>query len=63
MEMEVWRMAMRVGAGGENLWPACKESQVAAITYDLIHTEDLSTLDENERPESWSGLLDPNLGA
>ncbi|MDP8245994.1 MAG: HNH endonuclease [Candidatus Hinthialibacter antarcticus] len=54
--MTTWRMAFRVGTGGEELWPICFELGVAAITYDPLAKTDLSRYPEGEPKNSWQKL-------
>jgi hypothetical protein len=51
-----WRMAFRVGTGGEELWPQCLRHSVAAIHYGPVENVDLSKYAENEPSSRWRAL-------
>jgi hypothetical protein len=57
--MTVWRMAFRVGTGGEEMWLPCKRSGVAAITYPPIYDIDLSKCPRYEPKKQWAQLSAP----
>lgn len=61
--MQSWRMALRVGMHGENLWPLCRINRVAAITYDPIRTTDLTAHEDNARPLQWAELSGSQFGS
>lgn len=52
--MNFWRMAMRVGAHGDDMWPQCRDAGVAAITYDGIETTDLRGYSLSNKPRGWT---------
>jgi hypothetical protein len=54
--MTYWRMRIRDGKGGQDLWPICQEHEVAAITYDGIRDIDLRPYSENLHPPSWNQI-------
>ena len=54
--MTTYRMAMRVGSGGQDLWPLCFSLGVAAITYNPLATTDLSKYLPGEPTELWAEL-------
>ncbi len=43
--MNIWRMKLRAGSHGEDLWPICRKRRVAVITHRLIKDTDLTHLD------------------
>jgi len=57
--MRIWRMAMRVGAGGTSMWPHCRAAGVAAITYEPISRLDLSPYSTQQLPPEWAELEGP----
>lgn len=54
--MTVWRMAMRLGDGGANLYPKCVQHGVAGITYFALRNTDLSKYPEGEPRRLWDQL-------
>lgn len=46
--MNIWRMKLRAGNYGEDIWPACRERGVAAITHPPIYNVDLTRLRKND---------------
>jgi hypothetical protein len=54
--MAYWRMRIRAGAGGEDLWPFCKKSNLAAITYNGVHDVDLTPYSINHKPPGWADI-------
>lgn len=54
--MTTYRMAMRAGNGGQNLWPLCFSLGVAAITYDPLSRTNLSDYLPGEPIELWAEL-------
>ena len=51
-----WRMAMRAGDRGEDLWPVCKKRGVAAITYWPLRYTDLKKFPRREPKKQWDKL-------
>lgn len=51
--MQIWRMKLRAGNYGEDMWPACRERGVAVITHPPIYDTDLSNLSKAD--------LDPEI--
>lgn len=51
-----WRMAMRVGDGGYEMWDDCFELGIAAITYDGIGETDFSAVPEKDASAIWANL-------
>lgn len=54
--MAMWRMAFRMGANGEDMWPYCSALGVAAITYEPLARVDLSQHEWREPKELWDKL-------
>jgi hypothetical protein len=54
--MAYWRMRIRAGKGGEDLWPLCEKNGVAAITYDGIHNVNLAFYSDKKRPPGWNEI-------
>jgi hypothetical protein len=54
--MQIWRMAMRVGGGGHEMWDDCLERGIAAITYEPLAETDLSSLAPGEPSALWAQL-------
>jgi hypothetical protein len=54
--MTYYRMAMRVGNQGQDLWPQCFKLGVAAITYRPLENTDLSRHVYNEPLSLWRKL-------
>jgi hypothetical protein len=54
--MTAWRMAFRVGSGGEDLWPDCQRLGVAAMEYRPLDDIDLSRYPEGEPRAAWKKL-------
>src|SRR5258706_12974730 len=57
--MKLWRMAFRVGDGGDEMWPTCLQFGVAAITYDPLARIDLSKFPQNYPKDLWAKLSPP----
>jgi hypothetical protein len=51
-----WRMAMRVGDGGYEMWDECFDLGVAAITYDGISETDFSHMSLADASTAWAPL-------
>ncbi len=51
--MNAWRMALRSGYKGKDLWPMCEEEKVAVLTYKGIYDIDLSRYSPGKRPKGW----------
>ena len=51
--MNAWRMALRAGFKGTNLWPYCEKEKVAVVTFNGIYNVDLSKYSEDRKPRSW----------
>ena len=51
--MTVWRMKMRDGVHGYDMWPLCRENGVAAITYDGVSHLDLRPYSRKNYPPGW----------
>jgi hypothetical protein len=54
--MNFWRMALRVGEGGESLWEQCRSNGVATLTYDPIHHVDLGPFADGPFAPGWNKL-------
>jgi anti-sigma regulatory factor (Ser/Thr protein kinase) len=42
--VQIWRMKLRAGSYGEDMWPPCREHGVAVITHPPIYDIDLTKL-------------------
>src|SRR5579859_1834980 len=51
--MTCWRMKLRDGSHGTDMWPLCRKESVAAITYNGIENVDLSLYSRKIRPPGW----------
>lgn len=51
-----WRMAMRVGENGYEMWDECFELGVAAITYSSIAETNFSAMSVSEASTAWADL-------
>ncbi len=40
--MNIWRMKLRAGNHGDDMFPQCRERGIAAITYQAIFNTDLT---------------------
>jgi hypothetical protein len=54
--MAYWRMRLRRGKGGQDLWPLCKRHEVAAITYNGVHNVDLRPYSDKRHPPGWNEI-------
>lgn len=54
--MTTYRMAMRAGSRGQELWPLCFSLGVAAITYEPLSTTNLSLHSPGEPAHLWDQL-------
>jgi hypothetical protein len=54
--MAYWRMKLRAGSHGPDMWPLCKEYCVAAITYNPIEGVDLEPYSRKNRPPGWEQI-------
>lgn len=46
--MNCWRMKLRAGNHGPDMWPLCHERGIAAITYEAIYDMDLTHLTKRD---------------
>jgi hypothetical protein len=46
--MNIWRMKLRAGNHGDDMWPACLERGIAAITYQAIFNTDLTHIHKSD---------------
>jgi hypothetical protein len=46
--MNIWRMKLRAGSHGEDMWPACRKRGVAVITHPPIYNTDLTKLNKSD---------------
>lgn len=46
--MNIWRMKLRAGNHGDDMWPICRERGIAAITYQAIFHTNLSRLSKRD---------------
>lgn len=62
--MATWRMAMREGYRGEDMFKEkCFDNRVAAITYHPIHKTDLEPYSPKKRPPRWKELAASQKGS
>lgn len=61
--MAYYRMAMRVGNQGQDLWPLCFKLGVAAITYCPLQKTDLAQYSFNNPRDLWSPLSPTQKGS
>ena len=54
--MTYWRMKLRAGSHGPDMWPLCKKHCVAAITYNAIQNMDLGSYSGKNRPPGWQQI-------
>ena len=54
--MAIWRMSMRFGNGGYEMWPQCRDKGVAAIGYGGFEDIDLSQHERGEPAKRWAAL-------
>jgi hypothetical protein len=54
--MKAWRMSLRAGNHGREMWPDCVRWGVAAITYRPLATIDLSKFAQGEPQNLWDEL-------
>jgi hypothetical protein len=60
--MAYWRMKMRNGLGGEDMWPSCRDRSVAAMDYEAIRNLDLSIYSRSDNPPGWKQLKGAEKG-
>jgi hypothetical protein len=61
--MASWRMAMRRGYRGEDIFKQCFNKRLAAISYNTIFKTDLSRYSPDRRPPGWNGLAASQKGS
>lgn len=62
--MASWRMAMRRGYRGEDMFfSKCLKEHLAAITYGPIHETDLSDYSPQQKPPGWEELVPSQKGS
>jgi len=54
--MAYWRMRLRDGKGGQDMWPLCREHEVAAITYNGVSNVDLRPYSGINHPPGWDEI-------
>lgn len=54
--MNYWRMKLRNGSHGEDLWDVCKRESVVAITYPGIQDVDLQPYSRENYPPGWKEI-------
>ena len=54
--MAYWRMKLRAGSHGQEMWEPCEEHSVAAITYNGIDNVDLAPYSRKRKPTGWNQL-------
>ena len=53
--MNIWRMKLRAGSGGEDMWPACEKNRIASFTHPAIYNTDLTNLKKDDVPGAVKG--------
>lgn len=46
--MNIWRMKLRAGDYGDDMWPLCKRRGIASMTHPPIYETDLTDLEKND---------------
>jgi len=54
--MAYWRMKLRAGTHGQDMWPACEKHLVAAITYNGVQNVDLAAYSRKRHPSGWDQI-------
>jgi hypothetical protein len=58
-----WRMRMRKGNGGEDMFRQCVSKDLAAIHYTPVESVDLTQFSEEEPPPAWAELESAQCGS
>jgi hypothetical protein len=61
--MNYWRMAMRDGSRGADMFPVCRDRGIAAITYGPISDIDLIPFSRSHKPPQWKAQKDFSPGS
>jgi len=61
--MKYWRMRMRRGLHGQDMFPKCRAEGVAAIHYTPVEDVKLTEFSEDDPPSQWSGLEPAQSGS
>jgi hypothetical protein len=61
--MNYWRMRMRKGSHGPDMFRKCRAKGVAAIHYTPVESVDLTDISEDDLPPQWSGLSPGQSGS
>jgi hypothetical protein len=59
--MNIWRMKLRAGKGGDNMWPACQKRGIASFTHGPILNTDLTNLDKSDVDSAVKGSARPSI--
>jgi|SRR5271157_214477 len=54
--MVYWRMKLRAGSHGPDMWGSCKDHLVAAITYSGVENVDLASYSRKRLPPGWNQI-------
>lgn len=54
--MAYWRMKLRAGSHGPDMWPDCKKHSVAAVTYGGVRNVDLANYSRERLPPGWKRI-------
>ena len=54
--MAAWRMKLRDGSHGEDMWPSCGSNRVAGITYNGIESVNLKEYSRKLHPPGWQDV-------
>jgi len=54
--MAYWRMKLRAGTHGQDMWPLCRDHKVAAIAYGGVQNVDLASYSRKHHPAEWNRL-------
>jgi hypothetical protein len=50
--MNIWRMKLRAGNYGDDMWPQCRDRAIASMTHPPIYDTDLTNSEKRDIPEA-----------
>ncbi len=59
--MNIWRMKIRAGSGGDNMFPACRDRGIASFTHGPIYNTDLTNLKKSDVDSAVRGSARPSI--
>jgi hypothetical protein len=59
--MNIWRMKLRDGKGGHDMWPACRARGIASFTHQPILNTDLTNLQKADVDPNVKGSARPSI--